>query len=79
MNLRQYLMRKGNTETSARQPRKRAETTKNNLVLVKLDTTLLYHTDHYFATNKPYCKSSQNFSLFPLNQYMIYMICATCK
>ena len=79
MNLRHYLMRKGKTETSARQPRKRAETTKNNLVLFTLDTTLLHHADHYFATNKPYCKSSQNFSLFPLNQYMIYMIYATCK
>ena len=79
MNLRHCLMRKWKTETSARLSRKRGETTKHNLVLFTLDTTLLYHTDHYFATNKPYCKSSQNFSLFPLNQYMIYMICATCK
>ena len=69
MNLRHCLMGKGKTETSARLSRKRAET--NNLVLFTLDTTLLYHTDHYFATNKPYCKSSQNCSLFPLNQYMI--------
>ena len=79
MNLRHCLMGKGKTETSARLSRKRAETTKNNLVLFTLDTTLLYHTDHYFATNKPYCKSSQNVSLFPWNQYMIYMIYATCK
>ena len=69
MNLRHCLMGKGKTETSARLSRKRAET--NNLVLFTLDTTLLYHTDHYIATNKPYCKSSQNCSLFPLNQYMI--------
>ena len=77
MNLRHCLMGKGKTETSARLSRKRAET--NNLVLFTLDTTLLYHTDHYFATNKPYCKSSQNCSLFPLNQYIMYMIYSTCK
>ena len=71
MNLRHCLMGKGKTETSARLSRKREETTKNNLVLFRLDTTLLYHTDHYIATNKPYCKSSQNCSLFHLNQYMI--------
>ena len=65
MNLRHCLMGKGKTETSALLSRKRAETTKHNLVLFTLDTTLLYHTDHYFATNKPYCKSSQNVSLFP--------------
>ena len=53
MNLRHCLMGEGKTETSARLSRKRAETTKNNLVLFTLDTTLLYHTDHYFGTNKP--------------------------